>query len=520
MKRKLNIETNCLNNKRKKIRFDAIPFNLIETINKLNQEFKMFFMCVSNYMEKKWDLNDILLEELMEKKNLLQITFEEAIQAQKIYSNNGEKPKNYDEDIETDEIVRIKNEMEYNFELLDRYKNRIEKYWKCHEFNYKFFKSTYNKLKYFNDSNYMEKINNLGFSEDELNMLNIKLHENIINAKKLYKNIKESYFLNEICEIRFDENDNTQHLHFTKHTFFEKNDILDIKLILENSSYDMVSKKNDKFYLKNFKILNNIYFGHFDYIGRHVFDYGWKYFVFIDMESKTIEKEYLFNDDFQYINFAFHKNLMLTVRSKNNQQYISIYDNMCIQSEIKIFKYRGSDNNYIYVEKERPQNGNLNQSIVNILEWNLVECNRIVIQNIFPNEKFYMQEDNASINDGILKLIRNVFFIKLASFTYLFDANGLFIRKILHTGSNFSVNFNDLGLSIFERIQNKIFYCDFNGNIIKETLIKSKMNYFTDYTKFRSIRLCFLNETNINYAYVNHSNVPPLATYLILKAKN
>lgn len=46
----------------------------------------------------------------MELKNYLQLKFEETIQSQKIYANNGEIPKNYNEDVETIEIIRIKND--------------------------------------------------------------------------------------------------------------------------------------------------------------------------------------------------------------------------------------------------------------------------------------------------------------------------------------------------------------------------------------------------------------------------
>ena len=44
-------------------------------------------------MENRWDLNDILLKEIMELKNYLQLKFEETIQSQKIYANNGEIQK-------------------------------------------------------------------------------------------------------------------------------------------------------------------------------------------------------------------------------------------------------------------------------------------------------------------------------------------------------------------------------------------------------------------------------------------
>ena len=54
----------------------------------------------------------------MELKNCQQLKFEETIQSQKIYANNGEIPKNYNEDAETIEIIWIKNELYYNFEWL------------------------------------------------------------------------------------------------------------------------------------------------------------------------------------------------------------------------------------------------------------------------------------------------------------------------------------------------------------------------------------------------------------------
>ena len=41
----------------------------------------------------------------MELKNCQQLKFEETIQSQKIYANNGEIPKHYNEDAETIEII-------------------------------------------------------------------------------------------------------------------------------------------------------------------------------------------------------------------------------------------------------------------------------------------------------------------------------------------------------------------------------------------------------------------------------
>ena len=48
MKRKLRSENNCLNNKINKICFGDTLFNLIESIYRLNQEFKMAFLRLAN----------------------------------------------------------------------------------------------------------------------------------------------------------------------------------------------------------------------------------------------------------------------------------------------------------------------------------------------------------------------------------------------------------------------------------------------------------------------------------------
>jgi hypothetical protein len=47
----------------------------------------------------------------MELKNYLQLKFEETIQSQKIYANNGEIPKYFYKDFKTIEKIRNKNEL-------------------------------------------------------------------------------------------------------------------------------------------------------------------------------------------------------------------------------------------------------------------------------------------------------------------------------------------------------------------------------------------------------------------------
>ncbi len=444
----------------------------------LKQEINIFNKLLFKIENAFDNPNDIVYDECLELKRLIQLNMEQNI------SKICNLKENNSIFSFIDTIDNIKNNSTELILKINIYENNLNQLWYNNKPNKKLFISNINYIKLFSTVftiHWFKKVETLEFEDNELNKAVIKLHFFQDELAKLLKKINFYFFNNNVIKIRNIYDKNSHHisnayLYYKQQITFDNTNDFDLKEIIKSSSFQLFKENLKELRMISFNILmNGSYLVFFNCYFYYNILTKYTYITIYDPILRKIKIENLFESKYKSYRDVYVNKDLFAIEFYNNNGKLNL---SLMKNDLKEIKQiesglvRGFNDSFIFTSSIKYKLGCNN--ILVIFNWNLEKIKTIEF-NDNPAALFHIHFKYLySFN---FRSIGNYYIFSNDKIIVIFNNNGIVHKNIklnqmqcTLSGQQIS---NNEDIILIDLKNNKLHYLNINRVKVKQLMIKN-----------------------------------------------